>query len=453
MRTLSRTGTGLVQEAGNSALAFSPRLDQFVAAVPRSLPDWTVFLSTLWFGSYAYLYWYGIGGMKPLHSYFVLIGATGLWFLARLALLRAGFPARDRWVNAFFLWCAIYFGYALFTHAVLGMGYAEAEPLVIAAQFVAITSAFVLLMSSPRRLSLAMVAFVATAIAATILNIFDFLSPTFSAVVGRAAGLYVNPTISGNWIAMAMVAGLAAVPRRLRPVFVAFCGLGVLLTFSRESWLVWGVALVWIVRQGHLGGVRRSHLKTLMGVTIGGAILVFLFSGGFGQLIGESHVRAYLNENTLARLGISGDVLSGESVDERTFLVFHSLSEAAEAPVLGKGFGYTQNWGSIPRPHNMFLLFFVEGGIVGVGVFAALVLILWRGSGGLGRIVVGLFIVTSFFSHNNLEQPAMMLLIAFALAHGALARRHTTSSVVAGELALAYRASQLPVIATMRAVS
>ena len=449
--TTSGAGTGRAPAAGNRVSAPSPRLDHFAAAVPKSLPDWMVLLATLWFGSYAYLYWYGIGGLKPLHSYFVLIGLTGLWLLARLALLSAALPVRDSWLSAFFLWCATYFAYTLFTHAVLAMGYAEAEPLVIAAQFVAITGAFVLLMSSPRRLSLAMVAFAATAIAATMLNIFDFLSPTFSAVAGRAAGLYVNPTISGNWIAMAMVAGLAAVPRRLRPVFVAFCGLGVLLTFSRESWLVWGIALIWIVRHGHLGGIRRSRLKTLMGLTIGGAILLFVFSGGLGQLVGQSQFRAYLNENTLARLGISGNVLSGESADERTFLIFHSLSEAAEAPVLGKGFGYTQNWGNLPRPHNMFLLFFVEGGIVGVGIFAALVLILWRGSVGLGRVVVGLFIVTSFFSHNNLEQPATMLLVAFALAHGALARRPLKGSVVAGELASLYRAPQLPAYATMRA--
>lgn len=395
------------------------------AVLPRSFPDWVLFGSVLWFGSYAYLYVYGIGGPKPLYSYFALIGATGLWVLARLALQQRVWTVGDKWLVRFVTWCALYLGYVTLTFAVLAMGYAPAEPWNVAAQFVAITIALLLLMVEPRRLALTIEAFAILAAVGAVVNLFDFIVPTFSTVSGRAAGLYANPTISGNFVAMAMVAGLAAVPRRLRQPFAALCGLGVLVTFSRESWLVWGIAFVWAAHQGLFGGSGKLRLRTIVGALIGGGMVLFVFSGGLGQVVGQTQLRAYLNENTLARIGISSSVLSGESADERRNLISHSLAEGASAPLFGKGFGYTQDWGAMPRPHNTFLLLFVEGGVIGLALGVGLVVLLWRASTGVGRIVTGLFIVTSFFSHNNLEQPALMLMVAFALAHGALVRHET----------------------------
>jgi hypothetical protein len=423
--------TGRIGPSG--ALASSERIK---LALPRSLPDWLLLLSVIWFGSYVYIYLYGVAGLKPLYSYLVLLGITALWLLARLALLRRAWPADDKWLNRFLVWSAIYFGYVVFTSAVLSMEYAPAEPMVVAAQFVTLTAAFLLLMAEPRRLSIAIAAFALLALFGTAVNIVDFIDPTFSDVTGRAAGFYENPTIAGNFIALAMIAGLGAVPGRLRLPFVAACGVGVLVTFSRESWLLWGIAFVWAVQQGHLGGTGRGRVRTLVGAAVGAGIVLFVFSGGLGQLVGQSQLRAYLNDNTLARIGISASVLSGDSAEERRYLVVRSLEEGASAPLLGKGFGQTQNWGRLPGPHNTFLLFFVEGGVIGLAIFVALAVMLWLAGTGVGRIVAGLFIVSSFFSHNNLEQPAIMLMIAFTFAHGAVSRRQVRPSPRRGDSSL-----------------
>lgn len=391
-------------------------------ALPRTWPDWVLFGATIWFGSYLYLFVFDNTGLKPGVGYVALVGGAGLWLVGRMALLGRSLSINDTWANRFYLWCALYLGYVTFTFAMLAMGYGPAEPLTQAAEFVALTSAMLLLMAEPRRLAIAVGAFALLAVVGTIVNLYDFVIPTFSDIKGRAAGLYGWPTIAGNFIALAMVAGLTAVPQRLRLAFFAFCGVGVLVTFSRESWLLWGIAFVWAAHQGLFGGTGKLRLRTFIGLALGSAIVIFVFSGGLGQVIGDSHLRGYLNANTLARIGISSSVLSGESTSERQYLVVRSLKEGAESPLLGKGFGYTQNWGFPARPHNTFLLMYVEGGIVGLALFMGLLFLMWQGSVGVGRIAVGMFAVMSVFSHNNLEQPAMMLIVAFALAHGAVVR-------------------------------
>lgn len=420
-------------------ISFAPRtmVERTAVVLPRSFADWGLFGAVLWFGSYLYLYAYGVGGPKPLISYFALLGATGLWLVGRVALTGRGPAVFDVWMKRFLIWCAIYFCYVAFSTSMLLLGYAPAEPLVLAWHFVSLTTAMLLLMADPRRLALAAQGFALLALAAVALNLYDFVIPTFSTVPGRAAGLYGNPTIAGNMIAMSMVAGLAAVPMRLRLPFMVACGIGVLVTFSRESWLAWAVAFVWVAHQGQVGGTGRLRLRTLVGLVIGGGVAVFVFTGGLGQLLQDTHLRTYLNANTLQRIGISSSVLSDESARERQYLITRSLEEASEAPVFGKGFGYTQSpeWGVMVRPHNTFLMMFVEGGVFALAIYAGLVVLLWQSSVGLGRVVVGLFIVTSFFSHNQLEQPALMLLVAFALAHGAIARESLRGAEVSGRAA------------------
>jgi O-antigen ligase len=60
----------------------------------------------------------------------------------------------------------------------------------------------------------------------------------------------------------------------------------------------------------------------------------------------------------------------------------------------------------------MYLMLAVESGIVGLLVFLLLIGILWLHSNSIGRVAVVLYAVSSFFSHTNLEQPAILCLMA-----------------------------------------
>jgi hypothetical protein len=403
--------------------------------LPSSLLDWILAGFLFWFGSYAYLYFYDseTSGPKPLYSYLVLVSIVGLWLLGRLALRGDLWPVRDHRLGRFLIWSIIYLGYVIGTFALLARGNPEAAPITVAIEFLAITWALLLLMAEPRRLKVASTTMALIALFSTAINVFDFLVPTFSEVLGRAAGFYGDPNISGNWIAMAMVAGLAAVPRHLRFAFAAVCGVGVLITFSRGAWLIWGIAFALAYQQGHIGLRRRSKLNSklnwMAGIVLGGGFLVLVFSGVVGEVIGKSSLSAYLTDNTLSRLGISSGVLSGDSFDVREALIFRSLNEATTAPVLGHGFGYTSPW--IERPHNMYLMFLVEGGMIGAAIYVALMLMLWRVGIAQGRILALQLAIYSLFTHNNFEQPAMMIFIAFILAHSVV-QAHARQKLLAG---------------------
>jgi O-antigen ligase len=130
-------------------------------------------------------------------------------------------------------------------------------------------------------------------------------------------------------------------------------------------------------------------------------------------------MRDYLNPDTEARLGIGASSLSGEATKQRLYGVRHALAEAIDTPVLGHGLGYTSIWGYFQGPHNMYLLFLVEGGLLGLTVYLLLIAVLWQSAKGIGRVLTSQIVISSFFSHNHLDQPALLLIMVFIVAHGA----------------------------------
>jgi hypothetical protein len=264
-----------------------------------------------------------------------------------------------------------------------------------------------------------------TAIFGVVLNLWDFLDPLFSTVPGRAAGLYENPNISGKMIALLMIAGVTAVPARLRLWYLLFCGIGVLATFSRSAWLVWAAgAFLWLSKEQWKEGYKWVA-GGLFAFLLGMGSLWVIFSGSLGELVVDTPMEQYLTPNTAARLGIGALALSGDAADERKDLAVESLKEWSDAPLIGHGLGYTSIWQMAQRPHNMYLLYLVEGGAVGLVLYLYLMWILWRGSSGPVRILAYQLIISSLFTHNNLEQPAVIMMMAFIVTYGAVYKRTT----------------------------
>ncbi len=70
----------------------------------------------------------------------------------------------------------------------------------------------------------------------------------------------------------------------------------------------------------------------------------------------------------------------------------------------------------------MYLRFLVEGGVFGLAFYLALMTLLWRATSGLQRMLVLQIIIASFFSHNLLESPVIIIAVTFMLARQALQR-------------------------------
>jgi len=286
---------------------------------------------------------------------------------------------------------------------------------------------FILLFTERRSLYDAQAIFALIALVGVAINFYDFFEPTFSAVRGRAAGFYENPNTASKFIAFSMVAALPVIPRNLRLWFVILCGLGILVTFSRNSWLIWGIGVVLLGWIGELGAVRYRMISALLVGIFGVGMLALLFTGGLGQLVANSPLAEYLDSNTMARLGIGGDAqFKDHATDERAMVALAALEAGAQHPLLGNGMAYTREaggWEHEFSTHNMYLLFWVEGGFPGLALYICLLFILWRHSTGVGRVLTVLIMILSLFDHNQLDRPASMIYLAFAIAHGQLARR------------------------------
>ena len=391
--------------------------------MPKTLADLLLLVSVCWFGSYVYEYMLK-EGLKPLYSYIVVISLTGMYVVSqtnsRLKISALG----DRWIRVILAW--------LIAHVALGMlAYFESSKSEVAVQSLItlievslVGASFVILMANPRRNRQVAAAFVLLALFSTGMDVYDFVVPTFTNVAGRAAGLYVNPTTAGYMIVMAMMGGLDTVRKRLQWPFILVCGIGVLVTFTRSAWIMWGISAAWFGMQGKSLTASKRFFAIITSTVFGIGILIALFAGDVGALIEQTPLARYLDPNTMARLGIGASSLSGDSSRQRLAVIQFSLKAISQNPLFGHGIGYTNEWAFPVGPHNMYLLFMIDGGTVGLLLYLSLMYLLWKSSLGVGRIIALQIIIAGLFSHNLLDQPSVVMIMAYVVTHGAISRQH-----------------------------
>jgi O-antigen ligase len=247
------------------------------------------------------------------------------------------------------------------------------------------------------------------------LNIIEFfrLFPLpLSVSPGRVAGFYQNPNISGNFLVLGTVIGVCRLPKFLRWWFCLLVGVAVLLTFSRASLVQWAVAVFGMAWAGWFALPRKLSLAVVGAIVIG--IGVAMLVGRATALLDAVGLGTKLTAETSAR--ITGSLFEQEdlSTQGRMALVMNSLELVREAPFMGHGLGATYEWRAGGGTHNMYLMMAVEMGAAGVILFGALLWTLWATGTATGRITAVTFGVSSMFSHNLLEYPATMLLLAIA---------------------------------------
>ena len=236
----------------------------------------------------------------------------------------------------------------------------------------------------------------------------------FSFVIGRAAGLYENPNISGQQLVMGMVLSVFVVPKKLRWWYCLFVASGVMMTFSRGAITLWMIA-VFGLSWGNVFALPRK--LSLAGLGVGVVLLsVALASGDWVSGIKSAGLGSYLNSNTTNRIGESFFDQSDYSARTRMYVAEKGLDMILEKPVLGWGVGATNNVDTAIAPHNMFILLGIEYGIVGISIFCGLIWLLWRGGNERTGIIAVLYAVGGLFSHNNLQQPTVILVLALAVA-------------------------------------
>ena len=249
----------------------------------------------------------------------------------------------------------------------------------------------------------------------TAINFYELFNPlSFSEVVGRSAGLYINPNMAGEALVLGMILSITVLPSWYRGVFIILAGAGVFITFSRSGIIGWLIAVGGLMLGGFIGMTHAVRI---------GFMVLFLIGVTFlsGQFMGIQEQTGLQNNNVNERLAWLTDPLgvSDASSWARKYVVQQAWERVGERPFLGGGTGAVHYGLDIP-PHNQFLSHMVDHGVLGAMLIPLLmVALIWRAKGESQR--VGLIFICAvlwfcFFTHTMLNNAYSLLLFALAAA-------------------------------------
>ena len=225
--------------------------------------------------------------------------------------------------------------------------------------------------------------------------------------VDRAAGVFMNP--NGAAMSMSLMVCCMAYlwTSRWNAVFAALTLFAVLLTYSRAGLLMFLLVVTIMALRGQI-----PRVLPVLGVGV-------LMGAAYWMIAGD----ALRSDNAADRLRFfaSDDIASAVLADDRFVLVQRALTEIAEAPLFGHGWGYSKFWGESiagQGTHNMYLSGMMDFGVLGLLIWPAWCLCLLVG-GRLHRRSMTpfalVFLIYGMFTHNALEShsflvPAVLLL-------------------------------------------
>lgn len=266
------------------------------------------------------------------------------------------------------------------------------------------------------------------------LNLFDLVTGTFSTTAGRAAGFYLNPNIAGFMIPCLGLMAMPALSRWWRYLVWAAVVIGTVVTFSRAAYLFLMVATIGLTWLGYLGSRKHRYLFPGLALSAAAAFVLALSTGALYSVVAISPLGAHLNENAIQRLG-GGEqsALENDSTSQRAELVTTALTHFAASPLIGSGFNATNEWELDQSTHNIYLLFMVEGGLIGLGVYLLLIGYLTFRARDVGVLIALLVLLQGVFNHNLLDDLQQSLVFAALMVIGAAWRQDPamTSDVAA----------------------
>jgi hypothetical protein len=332
-------------------------------------------------------------------------------------------------------WC---FGFALLT--VLSFFLAESDMAWEAVRIrfldIIVIFAFLMIFWEPGAIRLARKTLVAVVLIAVALNIYELFAPmTFSRVLGRSAGLFVDSNMAGEALVLGMILSFTVLEHRYRVPFILVTGVGVLVTFSRASILAWLIAATGILLAG------RVHLKHVLLTGVGAFIVAsVILLPRLDQLLTTWERTGVLNVNVLERLTWFSDPsgTSDHSSWERMYVAKQAWEKIADHPLLGSGTGSAHQQ-SIQgtATHNQYLSFMIDHGIFGVLILPLFILAATWGARDESRAVAIIFasavIVLSLFTHSILHRHHALILFCMMAAMAAMSRNRESQESVAME--------------------
>ncbi len=246
------------------------------------------------------------------------------------------------------------------------------------------------------------------------LNVYEYFFPlTFSFSYGRAAGLYMNPNISGGALVAGMLLGLRVIRPLWREWFILFCGAGVVLTFSRGAVIAWSVACALLLCTKEMRRLKLLIVAAVCAVSFWGAVYG---SAWFGAASADLLAN---RPELMRRIGVSGSQSDSNS-DSRMELATVGFNRFLRSPFVGNGLGATTtDWQYSEGTHVIYATLLAEHGLLGGALFPALLWLIYaRGrQQGRGAITFAVFLaVWGVFSHNVVDEFHLLFATGAMLA-------------------------------------
>jgi len=255
---------------------------------------------------------------------------------------------------------------------------------------------------------------------------FYFGEEVLSYVVGRAASTYINANIAGGAMVLLLIFGLDMVPKKFRLFFVALLFLGVFFTMSRSNIMIFIIIVLMLLFQ------KKLHVLQFLTLSITVvSFFLWLSMGGFDVL--EEKLNLKVTEDMQNRVEFFVDNKSSDIDDtnERQEVLASALDMYMTNPIFGSGYAATRIWDYQVSTHNTFVMHWADYGLFGVLLvplmffFATLNLFRFGTSDQkkLAFLVMVYFTLSSFFSHNMLEQPLQIASIVMLSVIGYKAKK------------------------------
>lgn len=261
--------------------------------------------------------------------------------------------------------------------------------------------------------------------------LLDFIRPglfypieTDGAVLGRAAAMFINPTMAGEAILLVYLLGCAAIRIAYRGPLLLLAGAAILTTFSRASILAWILIFLILTCRKMLPRSAIITAAIVFGISV-------LFLGSFQTYLNSRQEFDAAAGNLVSRLDFfSSFTFNDDSSQERAGVIRAGWELFLQDPIFGAGAGATLFWSHRASTHNQLLLLAAEYGIFGVGLWLWLLVILWKGKffedKGLQFAMAFLFAFMSLFTHQMMDAATYWLatfaLISVRKNNGGLAR-------------------------------
>jgi len=378
-----------------------------------------IVLGTALFLSNLPLYLHEVVGFTTLNA------PKDYWIL--YALLSAPILARrlKNWLhpkNALVLWCAGYIVISILWFYVSSQGEWPWQELRYRFQSVFILCVFFCIYFGSDEIRWARFAVAGVVLFDTTINVYEFFVPgSFSRTIGRSAGLYINPNIAGECMVLGMVLSVTALPRPLRLPFMLLTGIGVFATFSRGGIFTWAISVAAFLL------VREVRIKDLIiGATLGSCLFALVLLPRLDALLSALDNAQTINTNVLERLAWLTDPIGVEdhSSWERRYIADRAWERIGDAPVIGHGTGsYLE---SVIAPHNQYLAFALDHGVLGLLIYPSLLLaLIWNvraETKHVGMIYGVALLIFGLFSHGLVYEPSHLLLVSLMAAMGVASR-------------------------------